>query len=122
MTAGQNMAHNMTMLVVNIFEAKAKLSEYLEIAARGERVVIAKRNRPVAELRAIEPVRSEPRPIGLGQKTVVVPPSFFEPLPDDVIEEFEGGGRPNAAASRVADAPASYGEASPSKGRGRRRR
>jgi prevent-host-death family protein len=43
----------MTMIMVNIFEAKAKLSEYLEAVARGERVLICNRNRPVAELRAL---------------------------------------------------------------------
>ena len=44
----------MTMLMVNIADAKAKLSEYLEAVARGETVVICRHNRPVAELRAIE--------------------------------------------------------------------
>ena len=43
----------MTMLMVNIAEAKAKLSEYLEAVARGEQVIICNRNQPVAELRAI---------------------------------------------------------------------
>ena len=42
------------MVVVNIFEAKAKLSEYLDMAAHGERVLICKRNRPVVELHAVE--------------------------------------------------------------------
>ena len=54
----------MTMIVVNIHEAKAKLSEYLDKVAAGERVVICKRNHPVAELRAVEQKRTEPRPLG----------------------------------------------------------
>jgi prevent-host-death family protein len=41
------------MIVINIHEAKAKLSEYLDKVAAGEHVVICKRNRPVAELRAV---------------------------------------------------------------------
>jgi prevent-host-death family protein len=48
----------MTMLMVNIAEAKAKLSEYVEAVANGEHVIICNRNRPVAELRAIEAARS----------------------------------------------------------------
>jgi prevent-host-death family protein len=34
----------MTMIVINVNEAKAKCSEYLGAAAKGERVVICKRN------------------------------------------------------------------------------
>jgi prevent-host-death family protein len=97
------MVNYITMLVVNIFEAKAKLSEFLEIAARGERVLICKRNRPVAELRAVESARTEPRPIGRGRGRLVVPDAFFEPLPDDVIGGFEGA--PAERRSRVAEGP-----------------
>ena len=48
----------MVMIMVNIFEAKAKLSEYIEAAARGEQVVICKHNQPVAELRPVEQARA----------------------------------------------------------------
>jgi prevent-host-death family protein len=71
----------MTMIVVNIFEAKAKLSEYLDMAAHGERVLICKRNRPVAELHAVKSVRTAPRPAGLGRGRMTVPPSFFDRCP-----------------------------------------
>lgn len=30
------------------------------------------------------------RPIGLGKGQFTVPPSFFEPLPDDLLRTFEG--------------------------------
>ncbi len=78
------------MLRVNIHEVKANLSRYLEVAASGATVVICNRNVPVAEIRAIAPRRAEPRPIGLAQGTFEVPDSFFEPLPEDVVEAFEG--------------------------------
>jgi prevent-host-death family protein len=78
------------MIVVNIFEAKAKLSEYLDMAAHGERVLICKRNRPVVELHAVESARTSPRPLGLGRGRMTVPSSFFEPLPEDVLRGFEG--------------------------------
>jgi prevent-host-death family protein len=84
------MVNNMTMIVVNIFEAKAKLSEYLEMAAHGERVLICKRNRPVAELHAVESARTAPRPIGVGRGRVAVPPAFFDPLPEEMLNAFEG--------------------------------
>ena len=47
------MVYFMTMIMVNIFEAKAKLSEFIEATAQGERVLICKRNVPVAELRPV---------------------------------------------------------------------
>ena len=80
----------MTMIVINIHEAKAKLSEYLDAVAGGDCVVICKRNRPVAELRAVEAKRTEPRPLG-GIKGIVIPPSFFDPMPDDWLDEFYNG-------------------------------
>ena len=101
----------MTMIVVNIHEAKAKLSEYLDAVAKGERVLICKRNQPVAELRAVEQKRTEPRPIGGGPHHFEVPDSFFEPMPDDFLDAFESGPvypeiRPST--SRVAEVPVKY--------------
>jgi prevent-host-death family protein len=78
------------MIVTNIHEVKAKLSEYLEAVAQGEKVVICKRNTPVAELRAIAPARTEPRKVGGAAGRLTIPESFFQPLPDDVLEQFEG--------------------------------
>ncbi len=102
----------MTMIVANIHEAKAKLSEYLDKVAAGERVVICKRNQPVAELRAIEPMRTEPRPLGGGPYTFDVPDSFFEPMPDAWLDEFYNGPVfPEAGTpSRVAETSPAYGK------------
>jgi antitoxin (DNA-binding transcriptional repressor) of toxin-antitoxin stability system len=80
----------MTMRKVNIAEMKARLSEFLEIAGRGERVLICKHNRPVAELRAVHAVRTEPRPLGGAAGQFTVPASFFDPLPDEVLAGFMG--------------------------------
>jgi prevent-host-death family protein len=98
----------MTMIVVNINEAKAKLSEYLDAVAKGERVLICKRNQPVAELRAVAQKRTEPRPIGLAKGKIKILPSFYDPMPDDWLDEFENGpifpavdsGRPPARPTR----------------------
>lgn len=81
----------MTMYMANIFEAKARLSDLIERAARGERILICKRNQPIAELRPIAPPRQSPRPVGLAKGLVVIPPTFFDPLPDDELEAFQSG-------------------------------
>jgi antitoxin (DNA-binding transcriptional repressor) of toxin-antitoxin stability system len=80
------------MKTVNVNEAKAHLSEYLAQVEAGETVVICRRNKPVAELRQLTPVRTEPRPIGLAKGTGHVPPEFFEPLDDELLDLFEGKG------------------------------
>ena len=77
------------MIRVNISEAKARLSALLDAAANGERVVLCRRNVPVAELRALPVRRHQPRPVGVDPG-LVVPDSFFEPLPDDLLDAFEG--------------------------------
>ncbi len=94
------------MTKVNIAQMKARLSEFLEIAARGERVLICKHNRPVAELRAVQAVRTDPRPIGGAAGQFVVPGSFFDPLPDDMVAGFMGAAIDLPV--RVAEEPATY--------------
>src|SRR5262245_6278974 len=94
----------MTMIVVNINEAKAKLSEYVEAVSRGEQVLICNRNKPVAELRAVAPPRAAPRPVD-SEAGFAVPDAFFEPLPTDELDAWLAG--PQATpAYRVAEDPA----------------
>ncbi|WP_457638072.1 type II toxin-antitoxin system Phd/YefM family antitoxin [Oceanithermus sp.] len=71
--------------VVNVAEAKAKLSELLEAALRGEEVIIAKRGKPLATLSPIEPAKTRK----LGFLAGHVPDSFFEPLPEEELEAWE---------------------------------
>jgi prevent-host-death family protein len=94
------------MIVVNINEAKAKLSEYLDAVGKGERVLICKRNQPVAELRAVEHKRTTPRPIGLAKGKIKILPSFFDPLPDDWLDEIENGSIfPTVEGGKAAEPP-----------------
>jgi antitoxin (DNA-binding transcriptional repressor) of toxin-antitoxin stability system len=78
------------MIRLNIHEAKTHLSRYLDRLLAGETIVLCRRNVPIAEIRALPPPRTEPRPIGLGRGDFVIPPEFFEPLPEDEIAGFEG--------------------------------
>lgn len=110
----------MTVKKVNIFEAKAHLSECVDAVQRGEQVVICRRNRPVAELRAIGVVRTTPRPVD-GAKGLEIPAAFFDQLPDDVVDVFYGESSPRAP-SRVAERPPSTERSSAPRSRGKRRR
>ena len=84
------MVYYMTMIKLNIHEAKTHLSHYLDEAQKGEKILICKRNRPIAEIRPLAGRSQTPRPIGLAKGTFTVPPSFFEELPEEVLGAFEG--------------------------------
>ena len=78
------------MIKLNIHEAKTHLSKYLAKLKAGQRILLCNRNRPVAEITALPTAPVQPRPIGLAKGRFSVPPSFFEPLPDDLLNAFEG--------------------------------
>ena len=85
------MTYNLDMKKVNIAEAKTHLSRYLDIVEKGETVVVCRRNVPIAEIRPVPKPCVEERPVGID-RGMIVPASFFEPLPDDLLDAFEGGG------------------------------
>lgn len=89
------------MIQVNVHEMKAKLSDYLAAALRGERVVIARRNVPVAELKPIAAPPGGPRSLGQGPREdgYELPDTFWEPLPEALTAAFSG------AAEAAADRP-----------------
>jgi len=78
------------MIVLNVHEAKTHLSKYLERVAKGETIVLAKRNVPIAEIRPLARLRKTKRRIGLAKGKFRVPRAFFEPLPDALLDAFEG--------------------------------
>jgi antitoxin (DNA-binding transcriptional repressor) of toxin-antitoxin stability system len=82
----------MTMVKLNIHEAKTHLSQHLDRLERGEEdvIIICRRNEPIAELRALRRPRTTPRPIFVPDPRFSLPPAFFDPLPDDLVAEFEG--------------------------------
>lgn len=65
--------------VINVHQAKTHLSRLLDRAQAGEEIVLFKAGKPYAKL---VPFDAKPRrqPGGL---TGTLPPSFFDPLPDD---------------------------------------
>lgn len=78
------------MIKLNMHEAKTHLSRYLARLKPGEVILLCRRNRPIAEIRALPEERTGPRPVGLGRGTVKLKRSFFDPLPNELVEAFEG--------------------------------
>ena len=73
------------VMLVNVHSARARLSELLERAARGEEIILAKRGKPIARLVPVED--REPRRPGLAKGRLT--DAFFEPLPPDEIESWD---------------------------------
>ncbi len=75
----------------NIHDVKTHLSAYLDKLGEGETLVICKRNEPIAELKLLPKRSSKPRRLGQAAGQVEIPDSFWDPLPDDILEAFNGG-------------------------------
>lgn len=80
------------MIKLNIHQAKTHLSAYLERLKQGETIILCKRNQPIAEIRALPSQPQGKRPLGLAKGKVQIHPAFFEPLPDGILDAFEGRG------------------------------
>lgn len=78
------------MIVVNISEAKAKLSKLVEMAYHGEKVVIAKNNLPLVDLVMHKPAGK--RELGLLAGQFSVPDDFMEE-DDEINAMFYGEGK-----------------------------
>jgi prevent-host-death family protein len=77
------------MPIINVHAAKSQLSRLLNAAAAGEDVIIAKAGKPVARLVPIE-ARKERRKLGTLAGQLRVPDDFDDPLPDEILDAFEG--------------------------------
>lgn len=78
------------MTVVTIHKAKTELSKLLKLVEAGEEVIIARGDKPVAKLVAAEPVKKKSRGYGAWKGKFTLPDSFFDPLPEDELEAWEG--------------------------------
>lgn len=73
-------------VIVNMHEAKTELSRLVAQALAGEEVIIARAGMPVVRL---TPLRRERIP-GSAKGELKIASTFDDPLPDDVISDFEG--------------------------------
>lgn len=78
-----------TIVQVSVEEMKQNLLTYLQRVQAGETLVVVSANKPLAEIRPIAPSRLL-RPFGLCSGEFSVPDDFDAPLPEHIIQEFEG--------------------------------
>jgi antitoxin (DNA-binding transcriptional repressor) of toxin-antitoxin stability system len=67
------------MIKLNVHQAKTHLSRYLARLARGESILLCKRNIPIAEIRPIRARRKVKRPVGLAKVKFNIPANFLNP-------------------------------------------
>ena len=70
------------MVVVNMHEAKSRLSELVRLVEAGEQVVLARNGTPVAELVPATAPEPNQRRGGQWKGKVWISPDFDEPLPE----------------------------------------
>jgi prevent-host-death family protein len=73
--------------MVNVHEAKTQLSRLLARVEAGEDVTIARRGKPVARL--VSCARNRKRQPDVLRGKITIPASFFDPLPDHELAEWE---------------------------------
>lgn len=76
------------MITVPLGEAKNNLSKLVDDAAAGQIITIAKHGRAMARLVPVG--KPTGRRIGAMKGKLVVPDDFDAPLPDDMLDAFEG--------------------------------
>jgi prevent-host-death family protein len=77
--------------IINIHAAKTHFSRLVDEAAAGAEIIIAKAGKPVAKLvPLVAPGHRPRRRLGGLADVAVIPPDFDVPLPDEVIDAFEG--------------------------------
>lgn len=77
------------MLHVTVDEIQRDPSRYLRQVEAGETFVILQADKAIAELRPV-PSSKQLRPFGLCAGEFTVPDDFDSPLPEDLLNAFEG--------------------------------
>lgn len=79
------------MPIMNLYAAKTQFSRLVDRAAAGEEIIIAKAGKPVARLVPLaSPERRPQRRLGILAGQATIPPDFDAPLPEALIDAFEG--------------------------------
>jgi prevent-host-death family protein len=80
------------MQTVNLHAAKTHFSRLVDEAAAGAEIIIAKAGKPVAKLVPLVSVdKRRKRTLGALAGQASVPADFDAPLPEAVLDTFEGG-------------------------------
>ena len=77
-------------MLVNVHDAKTQFSKLIDLAHAGQEIILAKAGKPYARMVPLAPVASGRMP---GRLTGIVDNAFFDPLPDEELQAWEGRAR-----------------------------
>ena len=75
---------------VTVDDIKRDPLKYLNQVEAGESFVIIQADKAIAELKPITSTNKQLRPFGLCAGEFTVPDDFDEPLPEEIVNAFEG--------------------------------
>ena len=78
------------MMQVSVEDIQQNLLVYLQQVEAGETLVIVRDGQPVVEMKPIKIGGESLRPFGLCAGEFTVPEDFDAPLPEDLLQAFEG--------------------------------
>jgi antitoxin (DNA-binding transcriptional repressor) of toxin-antitoxin stability system len=78
------------MSTISVQDLQRNLLTFLRRVEAGESFLIVSGEQAVAEVRPVSAPITQPRPFGLCAGQFTVPPDFDQPLPEEIVREFEG--------------------------------
>ena len=78
------------MATVKIEDIQQDLLSYLRKVEEGETVLITRADKPVAEIKPVAQHTNQLRSFGLCSGEFTVPDDFDDPLPEELLRQFEG--------------------------------
>jgi antitoxin (DNA-binding transcriptional repressor) of toxin-antitoxin stability system len=78
------------MSTITVQEIQRDPLAFLRRVEAGEALLVVSGGHPLAEVRPVLVPTAQPRPFGLCAGQFTVPPDFDQPLPEEVLKEFEG--------------------------------
>jgi antitoxin (DNA-binding transcriptional repressor) of toxin-antitoxin stability system len=78
------------MSTISVQDIQRDPLAFLRRVEAGESLIVTQGERPVAEIRPLAGTMSETRPYGLCAGQFVTPSGFDQPLPPDILNDFNG--------------------------------
>ncbi|MBD2297402.1 type II toxin-antitoxin system Phd/YefM family antitoxin [Nostoc sp. FACHB-190] len=82
------------MQKITVDEIQQNSLKYLNQVETGESFIIIQAGKEIAELKPIQNTNKQRRPFDLCTGEFTVPDDFDAPLPEDILNAFEGGQHP----------------------------
>jgi len=78
------------MTCISVEEIQQNFTAFLQRVEAGETMIIMRTGKPIAELKPVTALAEALRPFGLCAGEFRVPEDFDAPLPEDILNAFEG--------------------------------